>query len=778
MKKITFLLLLLCAAANSQVISFADPLVKNQLVEFIGCDIYDSAGNHVDIDTNNDGEIQLSETLAVHQISFYNNQDVIISMGGLEMFPNLKKLSVVVKHLQSASFSGFPQLEELRLQDNPNLQTVSIINIPTLKELRIIDYTALNAVNYNGLANLRELRIEHASSLTSLNVLSLPALRELYIDLSPLTALDCSSLSNLQSLTLYANLALTSLTLPTSSGLKQLSLTDLPLNTLDLTGQSALENLTLDNNNAIEQYDLSQCTNLETLKIFLTQDSIQRYINMKNGISQYDELNLNLFATESGRLYICIDEGNESILPPAVLANPNITVSSYCTFTPGGDHNTITGTFTFDSDNNGCSSNDPYAGLIRVGISNGIESFGAITGSGSYAFYPEAGTYTLTPHLENNWFTVTPPSATVTFPAVNTTATQNFCITPNGMHSDVEVVMVPIGPAQPGFDASYKIVYRNKGNQTASGSVSLSYNDDVLDYLTAIPSATGTATGSLNWNYSNLLPFETRSVYVSFNINGPMETPAVNIDDVLDFTAAVSSATGDETLADNTFAYSQTVTGAYDPNDITCLEGPTVNPQKIGDFLHYTINFENTGNAPATFVVLKDIIDTASFDLSSLQVMYASHAMNTRINGNKVEFIFDAINLAPQGKGNVVFKVRTNNSLQANDAVMQKASIYFDYNWPVVTNEAITTFQVLSVSPVTAGTIKVYPNPAHNLVNLTAEGKTIRAAVLYDIQGRLLHSEAVNATSGTLDISRRANGLYLLQIETESGTETYKVIKN
>jgi hypothetical protein len=51
------------------------------------------------------------------------------------------------------------------------------------------------------------------------------------------------------------------------------------------------------------------------------------------------------------------------------------------------------------------------------------------------------------------------------------TTTQNFCITANGVHPDLEIVIAPIIPARPGFSAEYQIVYKNKGNQVMSQSI-------------------------------------------------------------------------------------------------------------------------------------------------------------------------------------------------------------------------------------------------------------------------------------------------------------------
>ena len=65
--------------------------------------------------------------------------------------------------------------------------------------------------------------------------------------------------------------------------------------------------------------------------------------------------------------------------------------------------------------------------------------------------------------------------------------------------------------ARPGFDAFYKIIYKNKGNQVESGSVNLTFDDSKMDFVSA--SATPIqSTGLLTWDYTNLQPFETKTI--------------------------------------------------------------------------------------------------------------------------------------------------------------------------------------------------------------------------------------------------------------------------
>jgi len=389
--------------------------------------------------------------------------------------------------------------------------------------------------------------------------------------------------------------------------------------------------------------------------------------------------------------------------------------------------------------------------------------------------------------LENpTWFTLSPTTATVPFANNNNNiTTQNFCITPNGVHNDLEIVIAPITPARPGFDATYQIVYKNKGNQTLSGAINFTYNDAVLDFVTSTITPDNQTTGNLSWNYINLLPFENRTILITLNVNSPVETPAVTIDDILTFSATINPVSGDETTADNVFNYNQTVVGAYDPNSVECLEGETIDTALIGEYLHYVINFENLGNYQAENVVVKDIIDTNKYDVNSLQILNTSHNSYTKLNGNILEFIFENINLAPAsgnppvgGHGTILFKIKSKNSLVPDDFVNKNANIYFDYNAPIETNMEITTFTVLSNSIFTMDeSVSIYPNPTTSLV--TIQGKnTIQSIELYDVQGRLLQVKTTDSKETTLDISDKTKGVYFLKINTEFGSKAIKIVKN
>ncbi len=628
-------------------------------------------------------------------------------------------------------------LSSLDVSQNLNLQTLNCIN----NELTSLD------VSQN--VNLQELRCSN-NLLTSLDVTQNLGVQTLDCSNNELTILDVSQNASLQNLFCYSN----------------------ELTTIDVTQNKGLEGLFCERNQ-LTTIDVSQnrrlnflhCNDNQLTTLFIKNGSFESLI-LESPIPGPNDVNIQ---------YICADKFQVDSVQN--LVGTSTQVNSYCSVLPGGNYNTVTGAISFDANTNGCdASGFPYPN-IKLNINEDVVFSDAI---GDYFFYTGVGSFDIRPDIENpSWFTVSPVTANVTFTAIdNSISTQNFCIVPNGVHQDVDVIIAPIVAAQPGFDAVYNMVYSNKGNQVTSGAIELAYDDTVLDYISSSVDVASQTSGGLLWNYTGLNPFESRSITLTLNVNSPMELPAVNIDDVLVFEATINPVASDEMPVDNVFSLKQVVIGSYDPNDITCLEGDTVSPDNIGDDLHYNINFENTGTAAATFVVIKDVLDEADYDISSIRIMYASHAMQTRVVDNTIEFIFDNINLGPNEKGNVVFKIKTKNSLGVGDSVANDAEIFFDYNFPIETNIATTSFQVLSTDEFEINnTISVFPNPTNEIINIKSNS-IMTSIKIYDALGRAIYSKIYEDISTKIDCSNYMDGIYYLKINTEFGQSIKQMIKN
>jgi uncharacterized repeat protein (TIGR01451 family) len=796
---------------NPDIVFIPDPGFKEYLV----------TSNPV-IDTNFDGEIQFSEALAVNSIMIPPNVFDISSLEGINSFSNLINLNFSHNSVSSINISNLTSLVQLFCDDN-QLTSLDVSNSPNLVNIQCSE-NQLNSLNITGLTNLVFISC-YLNSLTSLDVAGMGSLQSLDCRNNQIASLDLSGLTNLQTLNCNANL-LTSLSIPDSPNLVELACVANNFTSIDFTpypnlaylacgnsGLSAIDVSTLDNlstfyfygsqqttldisnlvnlvnfqchNSALISLDLSNATNLSYA--YINNNPNLDILNVKNGIPILVGVGDGFFLQNCPSLdFICVDDVNINffnilISNAANNINPSAVINSYCSFTPGGDYNTITGVARFDFDNNGCTASDITPPFVKVIINDGsVTGSTFTTNDSSYTFYTGAGNFTVTPELENpSFFTIDSP-AMVNFPLVdNSISNSDFCITANGVHPDLEIVIAPIVPARPGFDAVYKIVIKNKGNQVQSqvNGIGLSYDAAKLDFLFAdqIPSSVG--SGTLNWDFANLSPFESKSINMTMHVHGPMDASPVNIGDILVFNTTVDPIAGDESPADNTFQFDQIVVGSFDPNEIICLEGNIVSPIEIGNYLHYIINFENTGTAPAENIVVRDVIDTTQFDVSSLQLMGSSASVTARVTGNIAEFIFSGINLHSGGHGNILLKIRSDNTLVSGDTVSSRANIYFDYNFPVETDPENTVFQSLNNPDVPLDeSISVYPNPTRGNVAINCNNN-IKSVQLFDVQGRILQTNLVNENQTTIDVSSQANGVYFLKIISDKGMMVKKIVR-
>jgi hypothetical protein len=751
MKRLFYILILITGMTNAQIVDIPDANFKATLLlaNTTNGIAQNSQGVYIVIDTNANGEIEESEALEVSDL-YLNNRN-ISSLQGIEYFTNISLLDCSYNQIMTLDLTNNLNIQNLISSHN----TISNAVLPNFNYPTVIDlsYNSLSNINLINLSQIVSLFLNN-NNLTSI-VFDNPNFTFLVdggisVSNNPLVNLDMGQLRN-----------------------SPLVFGD-PFNEIGVSNTFITQLICP--SAYVKYYEISNNPNLEFISF--KNQKLESFVD--------NDFDTGLIITNNPNLNkICIDDlsgvlTTEQQFFENYFNNSSIQFSTYCSFTPGGDYNTITGAVTFDANNNGCDANDIFQPNIRVNINDSINQGATFTNTtGNYNFYTQAGSFDLTPNVENpTYFNFSPTTATIPFANNNNnTATQNFCISANGIHPDVEIVIAPITPARPGFDATYKIVYKNKGNQTLSGNVGFTYDDAVLDFVSATVVPNSQSVGTLSWNYTNLLPFESRSIVITLNVNAPTETPAVNIGDVLNFSASVNPIAGDEIPSDNTFNYNETVVGSYDPNDITCLEGDIVSPSEIGNYLHYNIRFENTGTAPAEFVVVKVEVNETDFDMNSLQIMNSSDPVFARINQNIVEFIFQNIQLESGGHGNILLKIKSKNNLLVGDEVNKKANIYFDYNFPILTNDAETVFQALNNPDFqNDASISVYPNPTNGIVTVTCNN-SIKSIELYDVQGRLLQTNLVNENETTIDVSTKAKGVYFLKILSDKGMKVEKIVR-
>ncbi|MCG2611428.1 T9SS type A sorting domain-containing protein [Flavobacterium sp. SM15] len=640
---------------------------------------------------------------------------------------------------------------------NANISDLSGINFFTGLITLDCDHNQLSSIDVSSLTNLQTLNCSN-NQLLSLNGLSQTNLGSLKCHYNQLTSLNVAGVENLTLLHCYNN-----------------RLTNIDVSGLVLGFFNCSNNLLTSLDFTGTYFDFFSCSNNNL-----------NSINLKNGIRNqavfFDiQNNPNL-------QHVCVDDIEQEAFQIRVIQQgyTNCSVNSYCSFVPGGTTYRIEGTSKFDSNyNTSCEASDAIFSNLKYSVTDGTTS-GVYIGypSGNYSIPVLAGTHTITPVLENpTYFNVSPVSTSVTFPTQASPFSQDFCVKANGVHPDLETVIVPLMPARPGFSSEYALLYRNKGNQVQSGSIALTFDDSKMDVIDAAPIVNSQALNTLSWNYTNLLPYEKRVIRVKMRINAPTDTPAVNAGDQLGFTVALSPIVADETPQDNTFVFNQIVVNSFDPNDKTCLQGNALALNEVGKYVHYMIRFENTGTYPAENIVVKDMIDTNKFDVNSIVPIKGSHNYFTRIKDDKVEFIFENINLPfddANNDGYVVFKIKTKPTLVEGDTFSNSASIYFDYNLPIITNTAVTTIQALSNQDFDYGYyFAVYPNPINDVLNIeTKQTIKISSINIYNALGQLVLVIPNAQNVNKVDVSSLSAGNYFIKINSNKGTANTKFIKN
>ncbi|MBK8444049.1 MAG: leucine-rich repeat domain-containing protein [Sphingobacteriales bacterium] len=762
--------------ATAQIVNIPDLNFKNALLNH----------NPV-IDTNNDDEIQVAEAEAVD--SLFLVYESISDLTGIENFINLQTLNCGNNQLTSLEVSnlinlqhldcGDNQLTSLEVADLTNLQTLychsnqlSSLEVSNLVNLQTLNCggNQLTSIEVSALSNLQGLWC-YSNQLSSLDVSALSNLQSLYCAGNQLTSLEVSNLVNLQTLVCYFN-QLSSLYVSNLPNLQYLSCNDNQLSSLEVSNLPNLQYLDCSYND-LNSLDVSALSNLQSLYCGGNQLSslLIKNGNDEGGLYFYDNPNL---------AYICCDESQLEIVKNyAIQAGlNNCQINTYCSFEPGGNYNTISGNVIFDDENNGCDENDAPLSYQIVQVEDGAEGGYTVSdNSGNYELYCNEGMYTLQPVFENPYFSAS--SATFNFAEDdNISVTQNFCIAPNGTHHDLEITLIPLNDARPGFDANYQITYKNKGNQSESGSIHLQFDDSVLDFVSASPAVVAQSDSLLTWNFADLQPFESRSINLTLNLNSPQETPPLNGGDTLKFLAYSDYPQTDETPNDNNSTLNQTVVDSYDPNDKTCLQGSQIKVKNIDDYLHYVIRFQNTGSAEAIQVVVKDEL-AENLDISTFQMVAASHDYRLRLENRTLEVFFENINLPdsttnePESHGFVAFKIKAADSVTIGSQLKNTAEIYFDYNFPIITNTTETAVienqpEIIGFEAINAPDLfQISPNPASDFITLNSSEK-IESVEIYDAAGRLRLAQ--KGIGHQIDVRNLASGSYFVKAHTSRQT--------
>lgn len=369
---------------------------------------------------------------------------------------------------------------------------------------------------------------------------------------------------------------------------------------------------------------------------------------------------------------------------------------------------------------------------------------------------------------------------------------QNIGFYPVAIANDLQVFLTPLTEARPGFYNAFAVKWKNVGTTALSGNVTVTVDPAYTILGSNLPA---NITGNVAvWDFANLNPLQSGEALLQLELlaNTPLGT-------MLASSALVAaSGTGEETPADNMVSISEETIGSYDPNDKRVFpEGPVTAEmlQENGNWLDYTIRFQNTGTASAINIHLVDTLSEL-LNINSLEMIGASHTMRWEVGGQgTLRWFFDNINLPdslhnePASHGFVRYRIQPRLPFTGllNKTVRNFADIYFDFNTPVRTNTTETPFTetIRLYSPEAGATLPIAPNPASDFAQVAWPlGDTHGHASfrVMDAQGKQVFSHEIEDLHKgyveRISLKNWAKGIYFVQFLSKSNLVSGRFVKS
>lgn len=222
---------------------------------------------------------------------------------------------------------------------------------------------------------------------------------------------------------------------------------------------------------------------------------------------------------------------------------------------------------------------------------------------------------------------------------------------------------------------------------------------------------------------------------------------------------------------------------AYDPNDKQGFPRGVDDEHfiEVNTDLEYMIRFQNTGNAPAIDVEIRDTIPVQLLDPRTVRPGASSHPYVWDMQGDGVVvFKFPGINLPDSAAneeashGFVKFRVQQRADLPLGAQIRNNAAIYFDFNEAIITNETLHTIgqdfiTVDTDSPLLPGVgFSMAPNPTQGTVRLNLSGLAPDAELRFTVwnaTGQAVFSTTFTGLQYNYDASNLQAGLYMFRLQ-------------
>ena len=428
-----------------------------------------------------------------------------------------------------------------------------------------------------------------------------------------------------------------------------------------------------------------------------------------------------------------------------------------------------------------------YTIPFRVVMNRADSSYTLSDISGNFSIKADTGLYDITAAYISNYFTCTPSNYISSIPdSIPADTGKNFFFIPENPFPDLTAQINAPANSRVQNPLTIYLSVNNNGTIPTSAHCKFSCDKTTWGFISSTYASTIFNSDSLTWDFPVVNPFQTITIELVIQPDS-----IASLGDSLLYYFNVSPTPNiDNSYSDNYTSALTYFVNSFDPNYKQSNKSEYIDISTVDSSFefNYTIHFQNTGNDTAYKVILIDTLD-ANLDLLTLRDFKSSHDFTSQLLYNKIlKITFDNIML-PDSAANFAasngffsYKIKPKKPIVLQENILNRASIFFDYNEPVLTNYTSTQFvNNVGIKEISSSAnFILFPNPANDFVILEIDNKNLQYQfyISDQIGKRISPLSNLKSNSNKISVSNLKSGMYFITLISSDGNNlTKKFVK-